>query len=115
MSRLKAILNLPEVKNGVLGDRSGTLLEHSNVENAESISAVMGYFASLMDQCGDSLGLSELSKATISGKNLSCLLLAESNNLGTLYLDSSSSQHEFEKVVDAMKRSTTKNRLGGSK
>lgn len=112
MSRLKIFVDLPEVKDSLICDRSGTLLEHSNMEDAESISAVMGYLVSMMEQAGESLGLSDVSKISLSGPNVSCFIFAESNILRTVYLEPTSSRQEFEKKVDAMKRAASANKPG---
>jgi hypothetical protein len=104
MSKLKPFLSIPEVKNGVICDRAGTLLEHSNMEDAESIAAVMGYMVNTLAQCGESLGLSEPTMFNLSGKDISCYVFAESNLLWVLYLDPASSQQEFERKIETMKR-----------
>lgn len=102
MSRLDVFANLSEVKDGIICDRFGALLEHSQKEDAESISTVMGYFVGMVSQCGDMLGFSEPSKMIISGSGLSCMVVLKKDSIWTIYLDPGRSLREFETKIDAI-------------
>lgn len=105
MSRLKPFVNLPEVKEGVICDLSGTLMEHSSMEDAEGVAAVIGYFINTMTQCGESLGLSEPTSIYLTGRDVSCCVFSEDKLLWIFYLDPSCSLQEFERKIKAMRSS----------
>jgi len=115
MSKLEKIINLKEVIGGIICDKSGTLLEHANTPDAESVAAVTGYYVNLIIQCGESLGFDVLSRINLTGKDLSCIVFLENNFVQSIYLDPSSSQTEFEKKIHAMKRNSSLNDLVGIK
>jgi len=104
MNRLKPFVNLPEVRAGVICDLSGTLMELSSIDDAESVAAVIGYFVNVITQCGESLGLSEPTTLYLTGRDLSCCVLAEDKLLWIFYLDPSCSIQEFERKITAMKK-----------
>jgi predicted regulator of Ras-like GTPase activity (Roadblock/LC7/MglB family) len=115
MNRLTPFAILPEVKDAVISDMEGTLIEHTPSEDAESIAAVMSFFVNGIAECGDALGFGEPLKVCCSGKEFSYVLLVQDKKIWSFFLDPTASQSTFEKKVDAIRAKNTQSKRGGLK
>ena len=113
MNRLTPFTQLPEVKDAVISDKEGTLIEHTGTKEAESVAAVMSFFVSGLDACGDALGFGKPLKVCCTGNNLSCVLFVHDNMIWTVYLDAGASQSAFERKLDSFMKNTEKSGKGG--
>jgi predicted regulator of Ras-like GTPase activity (Roadblock/LC7/MglB family) len=92
--------NIREIKNAVVADLSGALLESMGDPDSEAVAAVAGYTAATMNEVGETLGLGGLEQLSFSGPSSACIVTMLDTNVVATFIDPAVSLAGVEKKLD---------------
>ncbi len=98
------IIKLPEVVASVVTDRSGMLVESTGDIDGEAAGAVNAVSAEALALTGETLGLGELQRASITGPNTACVIAVQGDEVVGVYVDPKKPIGPFEMKVEGVLR-----------
>jgi predicted regulator of Ras-like GTPase activity (Roadblock/LC7/MglB family) len=98
------IAKFPEVVALVVTDEAGSLLEVSGDLDGEACGAIHAVVVQTLLRCGESLGLGELQRTTLTAPRRSCLIAVYDREIIGVYVDASNPLTAFEKKLESAMR-----------
>jgi len=98
------IVKFPEVVALVITDEGGALLETSGDIDGEACGAIHAVIVQTLHRCGETLGLGELQRTTLTTPRRSCLIATYDREIIGIYVDASSPLTAFEKKLESAMR-----------